>query len=92
MWCVPELDDVYISRMEDVLDTDERPLDASQPVICRQCLGTRRISSLDSLQREAKAWNRRINRNRVTIQWAFTRRKARAKFDHKPNRIRRSKN
>ena len=58
----------------------------------RQCLGNRRISSLESLQREAKAWNRRINRTRVTIQWAFTRRKARVKFNYKPNRIRRSKN
>ena len=58
----------------------------------RQCLGTRRISSLHALRCESKAWSRRANRNRVTIQWAFTRRKARVKFGYKPNRSRRSKN
>ena len=58
----------------------------------RQCLGNRRISSLDSLRRESQAWNRRVNRNRVTIQWAFTRRKARDKFGYKSHRIKRSKN
>jgi DDE superfamily endonuclease len=225
MWCIPELDDAYIARMEDVLAIYERPLDASEPVVCldekpvslhgevrpvqtaapgriarrdseykrfgtsnvfcavepkagrhftfatadrsgpefakvldrivrrypdaetihlvmdnlnihsrrtltnyfgmayggkvwdrlivhytpkhgswlnqaeieiglfnRQCLGNRRISSLDSLRRESQAWNRRMNRKRVTIQWAFTRRKARAKFGYQPNRIRRSEN
>lgn len=223
MWCIPELDDAYIARMEDVLATYERPWDAAEPVVCldekpvslhaevrpaqpaapgqiarrdseykrcgtanvfcavepkagrhftfaapdrsgpefakvldrivrrypdaktihmvmdnlnihcrktltnyfgaeyggkiwdrltvhytpkhgswlnqaeieiglytRQCLGTRRISHLDTLRRESKAWSRRVNRNRVTIQWAFTRRKARAKFGYKPNRFRRS--
>ena len=58
----------------------------------RQCLGSRRIPSLDSLRRESQAWNRRMNRNRVTIQWGFTRRKARAKFGYEPHRIRRSEN
>ena len=223
MWCIPELDEVYIARMEDVLATYERPLDESEPVVCldekpvtlhgevrpaqaaapgriarrdseykrcgtanvfcavepkagrhftfptadrcgaefaivlerivrrypdartihlvmdnlnvhsrktltnyfgaeyggkiwdrltvhytpkhgswlnqaeieiglfsRQCLGNRRIASLDSLRRESQAWSRRMNRNRVTIQWAFTRRKARAKFGYKPHRFRRS--
>lgn len=225
MWCIPELDDAYIARMEDVLATYERPFDAAEPVVCldekpvslhaevrapqpaapgqiarrdseykrcgtasvfcavepkagrhftfpapdrsgpefakvldhivrrypdaktihlvmdnlnihcrktltnyfgaeyggkiwdrltvhytpkhgswlnqaeieiglytRQCLGTRRISSLHALRCESKAWSRRANRNRVTIQWAFTRRKARVKFGYKPNRFRRSKN
>jgi len=58
----------------------------------RQCLGARRISSLDALRREAKAWNRRMNRNRVVINWNFTRRKARARFGYKRNQFRRSKN
>lgn len=58
----------------------------------RQCLGSRRIPSLDSLLRESQAWNRRMNRNRVTIQWAFTRRKARTKFGYEPHRFRRSQN
>jgi hypothetical protein len=49
----------------------------------RQCLGARRISGLDALRREAKAWSGRMNRNRVKINWNFTRRKARAKFGYK---------
>ena len=56
----------------------------------RQCLGQRRIPSLADLRREARAWNRRMNRDRVTINWRFTRRKARQKFGYKRNHITRS--
>jgi len=56
----------------------------------RQCLGQRRIPSLGDLRPEARAWNRRMNRNRVTIDWRFTRRKARMKFGYKRNQIMRS--
>ena len=56
----------------------------------RQCLGQRRIPSLRPLQREARAWNRKMNRDRVTINWQFTRTKARKKFDYKRNEITRS--
>ena len=34
MWCVPEPDDDYIARMEDVLETYERPYDPADPVVC----------------------------------------------------------
>jgi DDE superfamily endonuclease len=34
MWCVPELDDEYIAKMEDVLETYEQPNDAKEPVVC----------------------------------------------------------
>jgi len=34
MWCVPELDETYIERMEDVLDVYERPYNEQYPVIC----------------------------------------------------------
>ncbi len=34
MWCVPELDDEYIKRMEDLLTLYSRPCDADQPVVC----------------------------------------------------------
>jgi len=34
MWCIPELDEAYIARMEDGLATYERPLEASEPVVC----------------------------------------------------------
>jgi hypothetical protein len=34
MWCVPELDDEYITKMEDVLETYEKPYDPEEPVVC----------------------------------------------------------
>lgn len=34
MWCVPNLNDEYITRMEDVLDVYERPYDPRRPVVC----------------------------------------------------------
>jgi hypothetical protein len=34
MWCVPELDDEFIERMEDVLDIYEMPYDPQKPVVC----------------------------------------------------------
>jgi hypothetical protein len=51
----------------------------------RQCLGSRRIPTLKLLRREAEAWNRRMNRDRVKINWKFDRRAARRKFRHKAN-------
>jgi len=34
MWCVGELDDEYIFKMEDVLKIYERPLSEREPVVC----------------------------------------------------------
>jgi DDE superfamily endonuclease len=34
MWCVPELDEDYIRKMEDVLETYEKPYRPTEPVIC----------------------------------------------------------
>jgi hypothetical protein len=34
MWCVAELDADYVAKMEDVLETHERPYDPQQPVVC----------------------------------------------------------
>ena len=34
MWCIPELDEEYIERMEDVLEVYERPLSTQEPVVC----------------------------------------------------------
>ena len=56
-------------------------------LLSRQCLGQRRIPTLSDLRREAKAWNCKMNRNRVIIDWQFTRRKARIKFGYKRNNI-----
>jgi hypothetical protein len=48
----------------------------------RPCLGKRRIRDRKTLRREAHAWNRRMNRNRVEIEWKFDRKTARCKFGY----------
>ena len=57
-------------------------------LLSRQCLGQRRIGDRASLRKETRAWNRRANRDRVTIQWSFTRKQARKKFSYKIMRSR----
>ena len=34
MWCVPELDEEFIERMEDILDVYEMPYNPKKPVVC----------------------------------------------------------
>jgi hypothetical protein len=34
MWCVAELNDEYIEKMEDVLEVYERPYNPQEPVVC----------------------------------------------------------
>jgi hypothetical protein len=60
-------------------------------ILSRQCLGSRRIPDLLTLRREARAWNRRINRARTKINWRFDRQSARRKFSYKWNTFKRSK-
>jgi len=60
-------------------------------LFARQCLGKRRIADLPTLCREARAWKRRMNRNRIKINWKFDRKKARRKFGYKRNFVKRSK-
>ena len=48
----------------------------------RQSLGKTRIPDLDTLRKRTNAWNKYINRRDVTIDWRFTRKKAREKFDY----------
>jgi hypothetical protein len=59
-------------------------------IFSRQCLGTRRIPDLQTLRRETRAWNRRINRARTKINWKFNRKGARRKFGYKRNSFKRS--
>lgn len=59
-------------------------------LFARQCLGKRRIPSLAELRREANAWNRRVNRERITINWKFDRKSARRAFCYNKPRFRRS--
>jgi len=61
-------------------------------LFARQCLGKRRIPNLETLRREARAWNRRTNRDRVKIHWKFDRKTARRKFAYKKNPFKRSEN
>src|ERR1051326_5976783 len=41
-------------------------------IFSRQCLGTRRIPDLETLRREARAWNLRMNRDRIKITGNLT--------------------
>jgi hypothetical protein len=59
-------------------------------LFARQCLGKRRIPDLKTLRRESRAWNHRMNRNRVKINWKFDRRAARRKFGYKCQSFKRS--
>lgn len=61
-------------------------------MLARQCLGRRRIPDLRTLQRQTRAWNRRMNHARVRINWQFDRRAARRKFHYKKSYFTRSKN
>jgi hypothetical protein len=59
-------------------------------IFSKQCLGSRRIPDLKTLRREARAWNRRINRARTKIHWKFNRRAARRKFGYRKHSSSRS--
>jgi hypothetical protein len=61
-------------------------------LFARQCLGKRQMPDLKHLQRESKAWNRRMNREKVIIDWRFTRKKARETFRYDRNSFTRSWN
>jgi transposase len=60
-------------------------------LISRQCLGNRRIPDLKLLKRELNSWTSRANRQKLRIQWNFTRRNARERFGYLKNRSMRSK-
>ena len=59
-------------------------------IFSRQCLGTRSIPELKTLRRESRAWNRRMNRDRIKINWRFDRRAARRKVGYKRKSFKRS--
>jgi hypothetical protein len=44
-------------------------------ILSRQCIGKRRIPGLSELRQEARAWNRRMNRNRVCRAWKVSQRR-----------------
>lgn len=51
-------------------------------IYARQCLGKSRIPDLPTLRKRTKAWTAIVNRKQVTINWHFTRKEARQKFDY----------
>jgi hypothetical protein len=57
-------------------------------IFSRQCLAPEESRIL--LRREARAWNRRMNRDRVKINWKFDRKAVRRKFGYKRNSFKRS--
>jgi hypothetical protein len=57
-----------------------------------QCLGQQRIPSLAGLESEARAWNHKVNRDKLMINWHFTRKAARQKFGYHKNSFTRSQN
>ena len=59
-------------------------------LVSRQCLGTRRIPTLDLLQSGVNAWNATANRDRTHIRWNFTRKAARLRFGYQRNTSKRS--
>jgi hypothetical protein len=52
-------------------------------LFARQCLARRRIPTLAQLQQETAAWNSKVNAEGKKINWTFTRKKARKKFEYK---------
>jgi transposase len=60
-------------------------------LISRQCLGSRRIPTLNQLASSVRSWSAEANRNRLRIPWRFTRKAARTKFGYKRNTSKRSK-
>jgi transposase len=60
-------------------------------LISRQCLGKRRIPTLERLQSETRAWTQKADHQRLRIQWHFTRKNARQKFRYLKNVSMRSK-
>lgn len=51
-------------------------------IYARQCLGKSRIPDLETLAKRTKAWTAIVNRRKVTINWHFTTKEARQKFDY----------
>jgi hypothetical protein len=56
----------------------------------RQCLGKDRIPTVSEVRRRARSWNKRVNREKLKINWRFTRSKAREKFKYKTSTSKRA--
>jgi transposase len=56
-------------------------------IYSRQCLGKDRIGTIKELKSRSKAWNKRANQEKITINWTFTKKKARKKFKYNPKKM-----
>jgi transposase len=51
-------------------------------IYTRQCIGKDRIPTIDELRSRSAAWNKRANKEKLVINWTFTKKKARKKFKY----------
>lgn len=51
-------------------------------IYSRQCLGKDRIPTIEELKTRSAAWTKMANREKITINWTFTKKKARKKFKY----------
>lgn len=52
-------------------------------IYSRQCLGKSRVGDIDELRKRTNAWNKEVNRKKLMINWQFTTKKARKKFNYR---------
>lgn len=53
-------------------------------IYSRQCLGDGRVGSIEKLKKMTSHWNKSANRKNKIIEWNFSRKKAREKFNYDP--------
>ena len=75
MWCGPELNESYIARIEDVLETYEKPYDPAHPVVCMDekpvtLHADVRPSTPAALGREARRDSEYERRGTANVFWA----------------------
>lgn len=51
-------------------------------IYSRQCLGKSRIGCINELRKKTNAWNKKVNKKKLKINWKFTTKKAREKFKY----------
>lgn len=60
MWCVPELNEEFIERMEDILTLYEKPYDPLEPVVC---LDEKPVQCLEDKRRTVRVRNGSVRRD-----------------------------
>ena len=60
MWCVPELNEEFVERMEDVLTLYEKPYDALEPVVC---LDEKPVQCLEDKRHTVRGRNASVHRD-----------------------------